>query len=173
MVIDARPQFIKAATALRAIRTAAEGKITQVLVNTGPHCDHNVLKAFPKKLDIRSSDFALVYGDINAILARPLTAVKFHIPVGHVEAGLPSFNMSMLEEINRLGSDRLTVLLLCPTETAVGNLTNEVILLGGQNSGDVMYDAAVYSGAQAKDKSSVLVDLGFGGTRLCSGNVSA
>jgi UDP-GlcNAc3NAcA epimerase len=98
-------------------------------------------------------DVVLVYGDTNSTLAGALAAVKLHVPVAHVEAGLRSFNMLMPEEVNRILTDRVSQFLFCPTEQAVTNLYNEGI--GGDrklvprnpivmNVGDVMYDAMLY-----------------------------
>lgn len=104
----------------------------------------------------------LVYGDTNSTLAGALAAVKLHIPVIHVEAGLRSFNMTMPEEINRILTDRISSLLLCPTDTAVQNLKRE----GFDNytaqivkNGDVMQDAAMYYAQKAQEKSRIISQL--------------
>ncbi|MDP8236598.1 MAG: UDP-N-acetylglucosamine 2-epimerase (non-hydrolyzing), partial [Candidatus Erginobacter occultus] len=67
--------------------------------------------------------------------------VKLQIPVGHVEAGLRSFNRRMPEEINRVLTDHISSLLFCPTDTAVENLRKEGVTDGVFMTGDVMYDA--------------------------------
>lgn len=95
-------------------------------------------------------DYVLIYGDTNSTLAGALAAVKLHIPVVHVEAGLRSFNMKMPEEVNRILSDRISTLLLCPTGTAVENLRVENITDGVHNIGDVMYDAVKFYDNVAK-----------------------
>jgi len=92
-------------------------------------------------------DWILVYGDTNSTLAGAIVASKLHIKLAHIEAGLRSFNMKMPEEVNRILTDRVSTTLFCPTDTAIENLKNEgfdnfecsII-----NSGDVMYDGALF-----------------------------
>jgi UDP-GlcNAc3NAcA epimerase len=97
-------------------------------------------------------DWLLVYGDTNSTLAGALAAAKLKLPVAHVEAGLRSHNPAMPEEINRVLTDRISTLLLCPTTTAVSNLEREGFPYPTttgetqriENVGDVMYDAVLY-----------------------------
>ena len=107
-------------------------------------------------------DLVVVYGDTNSTLAGALAAKKMDIKVAHVEAGLRSFNMKMPEEVNRILTDRISDLLLCPTDTAVENLQNE----GFENipckikkSGDIMKDAVEYYSKVSGEKSSIINDL--------------
>jgi UDP-N-acetylglucosamine 2-epimerase (non-hydrolysing) len=77
-------------------------------------------------------DLALVVGDVNSTLAAALTAVKSGVPVGHVEAGLRSYDRTMPEEINRVVTDTMSELLFAPSRDAVDNLVRE-----GMDSGRI------------------------------------
>jgi UDP-N-acetylglucosamine 2-epimerase len=104
-------------------------------------------------------DWVLVYGDTNSTLAGALAAVKLHIPVAHVEAGLRSFNREMPEEHNRVLTDHCANLLFCPTQTAVDWLAQEGITKGVHLVGDVMYDAVLHNVELARQRSTILTDL--------------
>lgn len=120
-----------------------------------------MLEAVEKVLLEEKPDWVLIYGDTNSTLAGALAAVKLHIPLAHVEAGLRSFNMHMPEEVNRIVSDRVSTLLFCPTDTAVRNLSGEGLVSGVQNVGDVMYDVALFYRERAREQSTILADLGL------------
>lgn len=190
-VVGARPQFIKAAAVSRALRATPgvrevlvhtgqhyDDNMSRVFfeeleipepgyhlgVGSGTHGAQTgrMLEAIEQVLLEERPDWVLVYGDTNSTLAGALAAVKLHIPVAHVEAGLRSFNRRMPEEINRVLTDHASDLLFAPTETAVRNLRREGI--PGERIhlvGDVMYDAALYYGAKAKRVSRILDRLGL------------
>ena len=99
-----------------------------------------ILEQFERELLSARPDMVLVYGDTNTTLAGALAAAKLHIPVGHIESGLRSFNKAMPEEINRLMTDHVSDLLFYPTPTARANLKAEGIKKGLVNSGDLMYE---------------------------------
>jgi UDP-N-acetylglucosamine 2-epimerase len=172
-VVGARPQFIKAATVSRVLRSVHG--VHEILVHTGQHYDQNMSDVFFEELDIpmpdhnlgvgseshavqtgmmmtglekilmeEKPDWTLVYGDTNSTLAGALAAVKLHIPVAHVEAGLRSYNKAMPEEINRIVTDRIGDLLFAPTRTAVANLTGEGLENVTRFTGDVMYDSVLF-----------------------------
>lgn len=112
----------------------------------------------------------LVYGDTNSTLAGALAAVKIHVPVVHVEAGLRSFNKAMPEEVNRITCDHVSTLLFTPTITGLENLKHEGFKLHDIHKatanhpkvfhcGDVMYDNSLYFSEISDNKSTILNDL--------------
>jgi UDP-GlcNAc3NAcA epimerase len=189
-IVGARPQFIKAAAVSRVIfgrRDIVEMKVhtgqhfdadmsdiffeelaipapTRHLgVSGGGHGEMTgrMLQALEPVLEELRPDAVLVYGDTNSTLAGALAAVKLHIPVAHVEAGLRSFNRRMPEEINRVLVDHVSELAFCPTRAAVANLAGEGITAGVENVGDVMYDATLFAGTIARERSTILMRLGL------------
>jgi UDP-GlcNAc3NAcA epimerase len=187
-VVGARPQFIKAAAVSRAIKKQNiineiivhtgqhyDHNMSEVFfkeldipapnynlgIGSGSHGQQTgrMLEAIEKVLEQERPDWMLVYGDTNSTLAGALAAVKMHIPVAHVEAGLRSFNRRMPEEVNRVLTDHLSNLLLCPTVTAVDNLQQEGIEDGVYRVGDVMFDCMLYYRSKLKDRTDTLKAL--------------
>jgi UDP-N-acetylglucosamine 2-epimerase (non-hydrolysing) len=92
----------------------------------------------------RKPDIVLVYGDVNSTVAAALVCSKLLIRVGHVEAGLRSFDASMPEEINRIVTDRLANLLFTPSEDGDENLQREGVEPGRiYRVGNVMIDSLI------------------------------
>ena len=119
-----------------------------------------MIEAIEKALLKQKPDWVLVYGDTDSTLAGSLAAVKLHIPVAHVEAGLRSFNRLMPEEINRILTDHAASLLFAPSHIAVQNLATEGIPQQRvKYVGDVMLDAAIHYSKKAQQKSKVLHQL--------------
>lgn len=156
-VVGARPNFMKIAPLMRALRAPGSG-LTASLVHTGQHYDAAMKHAFFEQLHIpepdvdlevgsgshaqqtaqimsrfepvlleRSPSAVLVVGDVNSTIACALVAVKLGVPVVHVEAGLRSGDRSMPEEINRILTDQLSDLLFTTEAEAADNLAREGI----------------------------------------------
>jgi UDP-N-acetylglucosamine 2-epimerase (non-hydrolysing) len=111
-------------------------------VGSGSHGTQTgaVLSGLDPVLDEHRPDWVLVYGDTNSTLAGALSAVKMHIKVAHLEAGLRSFNRRMPEEHNRVLTDHAADLLLAPTQEAMGHLASEGLADRSRLVGDVMVD---------------------------------
>ena len=102
-----------------------------------------ILAGLDPVLDEHRPDWVLVYGDTNSTLAAAVAAVKMHLPVAHLEAGLRSFNRRMPEEHNRVLTDHCADLLLCPTQNAVEHLATEGLGHRARMVGDVMTDVCL------------------------------
>jgi UDP-N-acetylglucosamine 2-epimerase (non-hydrolysing)/UDP-GlcNAc3NAcA epimerase len=98
----------------------------------------------------------LVYGDTNSTLAGGLAAAQRGVPVAHVEAGMRSFDRARPEELNRVLTDHLADLLLCPSPAAVDNLAREHVAGRVELVGDVMVDVALLFGPRARDDDAPL-----------------
>ena len=96
-------------------------------VGSGSHGKQtgNMMAGIEEIMVKENPDIVLVQGDTNAVLAGALVAAKLHIAVGHVEAGLRSFDLTMPEEINRKVADICSVMYFIPTEESAINLLAE------------------------------------------------
>lgn len=183
-IVGARPQFIKAIPVSKALREAGHQEIlvhtgqhydygmskiffeelgisepdTNLGVSSGHHGwqTGQMLIRIEEVLLAENPDWVLVYGDTNSTLAGALAAVKLHIPLAHVEAGLRSFNREMPEEYNRVLTDHCSDLLFCPIQTAVNNLRREGITQGVYLVGDVMYDSVLHNVKLTEKRSHIL-----------------
>ena len=118
-----------------------------------------MLAALDPVLADLAPDWVLVYGDTNSTLAGALSAVKQHLPVAHLEAGLRSFNRRMPEEHNRVLTDHAADLLLAPTETAMRHLAVEGLGTRSVLVGDVMADVCLRVAAASVGKPLPLPEL--------------
>jgi UDP-GlcNAc3NAcA epimerase len=130
-----------------------------------------MMKGIEDVLLEKKHDAVLVYGDTNSTIAGALAAVKIHIPVIHVEAGLRSFSKAMPEEINRILCDHSSTLLYSPTAQGISNLTKEGIIHHENgltpdaprvyHCGDIMYDNSLHFSKKAQTESTILHKLGI------------
>ncbi|MFI6811584.1 non-hydrolyzing UDP-N-acetylglucosamine 2-epimerase [Nonomuraea sp. NPDC050328] len=167
-VVGARPQLVKLAPVAQALEKAGhehlvvhtgqhyDADLSEVFfaglslpaphvnlgVGSGGHGAQTgqILSAMDTVLEAERPDWVLVYGDTNSTLAGTLSAVKLHLPVAHLEAGLRSFNRRMPEEHNRVLTDHAADLLLAPTEEAMRHLAAEGLAARSVLVGDVMVD---------------------------------
>lgn len=121
-----------------------------------------MLKGIEKVLTELSVRQVVVQGDTNSVLAGALAAVKMGIPVGHVEAGLRSYDRSMPEEINRVIADQVSDYLYCPTPGAAANIAQEGGCTGKVFvTGNTIVDAVLEHEKLAAQKSKILKTYGL------------
>ena len=172
-VVGARPNFMKLAPVLRALSTRNNVRQTIVhtgqhydanmsdvffqqlgvpapdvnlAVGSGSHAQQTagIMTRFEAAVLDRKPGMVLVYGDVNSAVAAALVCAKLQIKVGHVEAGLRSFDRTMPEEINRLVTDQLADVLFTPSEDGDLNLAREGIAKEKIHLvGNVMIDSLV------------------------------
>ena len=131
------------------VGSGAHGEQTSMMIS---RIEDVILKEQP--------DLVLVEGDTNAVLAGALVAAKLHIPVGHVEAGLRSYDKTMPEEINRMVADVCTHLFFVPTLTAATNLLFEGV--NPKNifvTGNTVVDASQRNLKIARKHSDLVMDV--------------
>lgn len=199
-IVGARPQFVKAAVLSRELKSHPDieevivhtgqhfdANMSAVFfdemdipkpkynldINSLSHgaMTGKMLEGIEKLIMDEKPDLLLVYGDTNSTLAGALAARKLHVKVGHVEAGLRSFNMEMPEEVNRILTDRIADIVFCPTDSAIENLKKEGFEhfdISIVKSGDVMQDAAMYYAQFSGSKSQVHRHLPKGEYVLCT-----
>lgn len=155
-VVGARPNFMKAAPVVRALAAHHNVRQTiihtgqhydasmsdvffreldipepdvNLHVGSGTHAQQTaaIMSRFEPALLDSKADMVLVYGDVNSTIAAAIVCAKLCVPVGHVEAGLRSFDRSMPEEINRLLTDRIADILFTPSADGDHNLLHEGI----------------------------------------------
>jgi UDP-GlcNAc3NAcA epimerase len=171
-IVGARPQFVKAAAISPALRAAGIHEIlihtgqhydwamseaffaglgipapdVNLQIGSASHGAQTgrMLEALEGVLLDTKPAMVVVLGDTNSTLAGALAAIKLHIPVAHVEAGLRSFDRAMPEEVNRVLADHISTILFAPTSVAVANLAAERITEGVFRTGDVMLDVVEY-----------------------------
>lgn len=189
-IVGARPQFVKLAPLMRALsgkceqlilhtgqhydQMMSESFFTDLDINPP---DYNLeagsgsqgaqtarmLDSIEQVCFKEKPELLIIYGDTNSTLAGALVGAKSGIRTAHVEACLRSFNRSMPEEINRIVADHTSDILLCPTQTAMSNASNEGLLPKAFLVGDIMTDSVAYGLDKASRSSTVLTDMGLTG----------
>ena len=139
-------------------------------VGSGSHAEQvgRTMMAFEPVVREWRPDWVIVVGDVNATCACSITAKKEHVRLGHIEAGLRSFDLEMPEEINRMVTDRLSDRLYTPDAMADANLRGEGVADARiRRVGNIMIDTLDRHRAEAEalDLAAVLAGSAAGGGR--------
>ena len=189
VVVGTRPEIIKMAPVIRALEKEAipftfvhcgqhyDYNLSQQFIEelNLPKPDYNhkfraysqglqtakILAYMEKILKKTKPNVILVEGDTNSVLASALAAVKLGIKIGHVEAGLRSFDLRMPEEHNRRLTDHLSTHLFAPTKNAEKNLRNENVWGKIYVTGNTVIDAVIQHLPIAEKKSKILEKIKF------------
>jgi UDP-N-acetylglucosamine 2-epimerase (non-hydrolysing) len=185
-IIGTRPEIIKMAPVVKAIDRLDH---KHILVHSGQHYDLMMDGIFFKELGLRDPDYkfeikdlpphrqvastiervgeivrdvdlVIVQGDTNTTLAGAILANKLGKPVGHVEAGIRSYDKTMPEEVNRILTDQMSTMLFSPTATAKRNLQRENINKGVHVVGNSVVDALIQNIKTAEERTSPLKRFG-------------
>ncbi len=187
-IIGTRPEIIKMAPVVKALDGLRGHE--HVLVHSGQHYDLRMDRIFFQDMELREpdrqfelkdqpphlqvattmrqiadvakdADLVLVHGDTNTTVAGALLASKQGRRLGHVEAGIRSFDKTMPEEVNRIVADQLSQLLFAPTPVARENLRRENVTQGVNVVGNSVVDALQQNVAAAEKRSRILTTLGL------------
>ena len=187
-IIGTRPEIIKMAPVVKAL-DALRGH-EHVLVHSGQHYDVQMDRVFFRDMELREpdrqfelrdqpphlqvattmrqfadvtrdADLVLVHGDTNTTVAGALLASKQARRLGHVEAGIRSFDKTMPEEVNRIVADQLSQILFAPTPVSRENLRRENVTEGVHVVGNSVVDALTQNIAVAEQRSRILGTLGL------------
>ncbi len=187
-IIGTRPEIIKMAPVVKALDGLRGHE--HVLVHSGQHYDLRMDRIFFQDMELREpdrqfelrdqpphlqvattmrqiadatkdADLVIVHGDTNTTVAGALLASKQGRRLGHVEAGIRSFDKTMPEEVNRIIADQLSQLLFAPTLVAKENLRRENVEAGVHVVGNSVVDALQQNVAAAEKRSRILETLGL------------
>jgi UDP-N-acetylglucosamine 2-epimerase (non-hydrolysing) len=194
IIVGTRPEIIKMSPVIREYKRRG---LDFFVLHTGQHYSYEMDKTFFEDLELDDPEYnlnvgssshatqtgkimagveevikdicnlVLVQGDTNTVLGGALAAVKMHIPVGHVESGLRSWDRKMPEEINRVVADHVSEYLFAPTSFSQDNLLKEGIPASKiWVTGNTVVDAVNQNIEIAKKKRSPLDPLGLDGKRF-------
>lgn len=187
-IIGTRPEIIKMAPVVKALDGLRGHE--HVLVHSGQHYDLLMDRIFFRDMELREpdrqfelkdqpphlqvattmrqiadvtddADLVLVHGDTNTTVAGALLASKQGRRLGHVEAGIRSFDKTMPEEVNRIVADHLSQILFAPTPVSRENLRRENVTDGVNVVGNSVVDALVQNASTAERRSRILDTLGL------------